>query len=150
MQVSPQLASPRRLHRRQAAVLAAPCPRALRYPHAEGRRDFPGKAAQSQRSMGYRLLSLYGGRARGKAMWKPQRREAQTGARLFSPRPHRTPVLIQLLLYTMPFPTHAGAEGKMQSSPIVCWEKPVGASPHRSWVHRQASPLTCPRRNGVC
>lgn len=28
-------------------MLAAPCPRALRYPHAEGRRDFPGKAAQS-------------------------------------------------------------------------------------------------------
>ena len=46
-------------------MLAAPCPRALRYPHAEGRRDFPGKAAQSQRSMGYRLLSLFGGRVRG-------------------------------------------------------------------------------------
>lgn len=92
---------------------AAPCPRALRYPHAEGRRDFLGKAAQSQSSTGYRLLSLYGGG--GRAMWKPQRREAETGARLFSPSPHRTPVLIELLLYTMPFPTHVGAEGKMQS-----------------------------------
>lgn len=65
MQVGPQLASPQRLHRREAAVSAAPCPRALRYPHAEGRRDFPGKAAQSQRSMGYRLLSLYGGGGAG-------------------------------------------------------------------------------------
>lgn len=41
--------------------------------------------------------------------------EAQTGARLFSPRPHQTPVLIELLLYTMPFPPCVGAEGKLQS-----------------------------------
>ena len=40
---------------------AAPCPRALRYPHAEGRRDFLGKAAQSQRSTGYRLLNMHHG-----------------------------------------------------------------------------------------
>lgn len=34
--------------------------------------------------------------------------EAQTGARLFSPRPHQTPVMIELLLYTMPFPLVLG------------------------------------------
>lgn len=88
MQISPHLASPQWLPRREAALPAATCPRDLRYNtrmQKVGETSHLGKAGQPQGFMGHRLCSTYHGEQCG----NHKERRHKLGPDHFFPGPTR-------------------------------------------------------------
>lgn len=154
MQVSPQLASPQGLHRREAALPADTHPRDLRRnPRMQraGETSWARLAILGASWVTGNLVCTVGGNLettkKGGTNW------VQT---ISLPGPSRPPVLTESYCMRRPSPscwgwvTDARLRSPLNISSTTCWERPVGVPPNNLRVHRLTHPgLHVPGRK-VC